>query len=270
MNHYQVLGITSSATQDEVKQAYRKLAMKHHPDRGGDEAEFKKIKEAYEAITSGKGNSHDATQDFGDFNFQDLHDLFNKGRAAGARDFNFNWRDADIKNPDINISVPCTLEEAHSGFTKSVEFTTPEGVTKKLEVTFPPGTTRDIRVKHAGLGGCAITSRPPGDLYVSVAILLHKTWSLDRQDLYSIVNISVWQAMFGTTILLQEISGSAIEVTIPPGTQYNSKLCLRGRGMNIRGTNQRGNAYITIEVTIPKLDPDDRTKTVVDIEHKIK
>ena len=265
MNPYQILGLTSSATDEEVKQAYRKLAMKHHPDRGGNESEFKKIKEAYETITSGGNSPSDRD------GFSDLNDMFSQGMRAGRRSWSFGtgWAD-EIKNPDITVSVPLTLEEAHTGIVKTIEFSTPSGEAKKLIVTFPPGVTREMKIRYAGEGGSITSNTPPGDLYVRAEIYPHATWHLDRSHLHAVVKITAWQAMFGTTIEITEISGSAIEVNIPAGTQPGSQLRLRNRGMNIRNNSERGNAFLTIEVVIPKLDLSDRDKTIVDIENENK
>ncbi len=270
MDYYKVLGLTPGATEEEVKKAYRKLASKHHPDKGGDTARFQEIQAAYEAITSGKARRKESSSWFNESSgFHDLHEMFNQGRRAGGRNWTFNsgWEE-DISNPDVNISIPCTLEEAHNGFTKTVEFTLPEGAEKQVTVTFPPGSTKDIKIRYSGEGGQLMPQRPPGDLYVKIDIQPHKTWTVDRVNLHANVKINVWQAMFGTSIEITDISGSAIEVSVPPGSQHGSQLRLKGRGLNIRGTNERGNAFLTIEVSIPKLDPEDRNKTILDVETK--
>lgn len=270
MDYYKVLGLTPGASNEEVKKAYRKLASKHHPDKGGDTAKFQEIQGAYEAIINGKADQPQADADwFGHNGFHDLHEMFNMGRRAGGRNWTFNsgWQE-DISNPDVNISIPCTLEEAHHGFTKTVEFTLPEGVDKRIDVTFPPGSTKDVKIRYAGEGGRLMPQRPAGDLYVKLNIQPHSTWSVDRVNLHATIRINVWQAMFGTTVEIQDISGSTIEVSVPPGSQHGSQLRLKGRGLNVRGSNERGNAFLNIEVAIPKLDPEDRTKTILDVENK--
>lgn len=269
MNYYRTLGLEPNASEEEVKKAYRKLAMKHHPDRGGDEAEFKKIKEAYEAIIDGKSATHQDFDPRGFDAFHDLHEMFNMGRRAGGRNWSFHggWHE-DVQNSDITVSVPISLEEAHTGFTKTIEFTTPSGTKKSLSVTFPAGTTKDIKIRYGGEGDTLNAKLPPGDLYVRVDIHPHPVWVVDRSNLYTSIRITAWQAMFGTSVEIEEISGSTIEINIPPGTQPGSQLRLRNRGMNIRGTSERGNAFLTVEVVIPKLDPEDREKSIIDIENK--
>lgn len=269
MDYYKTLGVPQGATEDEIKKAYRKLAMKHHPDRGGDEAEFKKIKEAYERLTSGNTNEHAfGSNGFG--GFQDLHDMFNMGRRAGGRNWSFDsgWSD-ELRNPDISISVPCSLEEAHHGFTKEVEFKLPSGELKRVTVAFPPGTHRDIKIRFAGEGGVMMQGSPPGDLYVRANIASHSIWRVDGNDLFAMLEISVWQAMLGTTVEFDDIGGTRMQITVPPGTQSRSQLRLKSKGMNIRGSTMRGNAFLEVVVRIPALTEEDKNKTIIDLEGKV-
>jgi len=278
MNYYEILGLTAGATADEVKKAYRRAAQKHHPDKGGNEAEFKKVNEAYEAILSGKAQSDN--NEFRDYTrngdgFANLHDLFKTRGNGGAFNFNFDeFRNhhaaASITNPDFHISVPCTLEEAHSGFEKDIDFTDPEGNKKQMSIKFPPGSTTDIKVRYAGLGSAVINGKSAGDLYVRIVILDHTVWTLnDGRNLVATVEITVWQAMFGATITIKTIDGKDLEVNVPPGTQHCSQLRLRDRGFRIRGTEKNGNAFLILDVLIPKLEQDDMSRTVLDIINKI-
>lgn len=271
MNPYKVLGLGPGASEEEVKQAYRKLAMKHHPDRGGDEAEFKRIKQAYEAINA--GNAYNPQHDPNFDPFQNLHGMFNMGRQAGARHFGFGFEfdPGAIRNPDITASIPCSLEEAFAGFTKTMEYTVPGGQTREMEVTFPPGCTRDIKIKYSGAGSDLINNVPSGDLYVRLNIAEHPIWKLNPTyptDLNAVVKITAWQAMFGTSVEITEINGSLIEVNIPAGIQPGSQVRLKGRGYNVRGSKLRGNAFLTILVEIPRLNAEDQHRTIVDIISK--
>lgn len=269
MDYYKILGVPRGATEEEIKKAYRKLAMKHHPDRGGNEAEFKKIKEAYEKLISGDtGNHSHGPTGFG--GFQDLHEMFNMGRRAGGRSWSFDsgWSD-ELRNPDISISVPCSLEEAHTGFTKEVEFTLPSGEQRRMSVSFPPGTTKDIKIRFAGDGGTLLPNSIPGDLYVKANIESHPIWRVDGSDLFAMMEITVWQAMLGTTVEFDDIGGSRMQITVPPGTQSRSQLRLKHKGMNIRGAPLRGNAFLEVVVRIPVLTETDKTKTIIDLQGKI-
>jgi curved DNA-binding protein len=265
MDYYKTLGVSIGASEEEIKKAYRKLAMKHHPDRGGSEVEFKRIKEAYEALSNPEQHKFNTGPD----GFGDLNDMFRRGQRAGASNFDFDWNARSIKNPDISISVACTLEEAYTGFFKDVEFSLPDGTRKHIFVTFPPGTHKDIKIRYAGEGGVMIPNAPPGDLYVKANISSHPIWRVDGNDLFSIMQISVWQAMFGTIVEFEEIGGAKIQITVPPGTQSRSQLRLKGRGMSIRGSLHRGNAFVEVVVKIPALSEEDKNKLIVDLEGKV-
>lgn len=269
MDYYKTLGVRRGATEEEIKKAYRKLAMTHHPDRGGNEEEFKKIKEAYEKLTSGQADDHQFNSDSAG-GFQDFHNMFNMGRRAGARNWSFNtgWED-ELRNPDISISVPCSLEEAHTGFTKEVEFQLPTGEQRRMTVSFPPGTTKDIKIRFERHGGTLVPNSRPGDLYVKANIESHPIWRVDGSDLFAMMEITVWQAMLGTTVEFDDIGGSRMQITVPPGTQSRSQLRLKHKGMNIRGAPLRGNAFLEVVVRIPALTQEDKTKTIIDLQDKI-
>jgi curved DNA-binding protein len=261
MDYYKTLGIERGASEDDVKRAYRKLASIHHPDKGGDTAKFQEIQAAYEAITSGKADQPQVN------GFNDLHEMFNMGRRAGARSWTFNtgWDDS-VKNPDVNISIPCSLKEAHTGFTKTVEFTLPDKTFKQLSVTFPPGCNKDIKIRYSGEGGKLVPNLPPGDLYVKLDISNDSTWILNGKDLHIDIIISVWQAMCGATAKIIDIDGTEIEITIPAGTQPGTQLRLRNRGFNIRGSSARGNGYVNVYVKIPAVSEVDQLKTIIDLQ----
>lgn len=262
MNPYEILGLKSGADEETVKLAYRKLAMKHHPDRGGDEAQFKKIKQAYESITSAQGQGG---QQFA--GFEDLRNMFSK---RGRTSFDFTWDNTPTKNPDVHINIPATLEEAHNGFKKEIDFTLPNGEHRQQTIQFPAGTTRDIKIKFSSAGGQADTTLPAADLYAKADIASHPIWELNGINLYATIKITVWQAMFGSVIKILDISGTQLEVTVVPGTQPGTQIRLKERGFNIRGTQHRGHAFLLIQIEIPKLNQEDRSKLIIDFENEIK
>jgi curved DNA-binding protein len=269
IQHYRTLGISPGASEEEIKKAYRKLASVHHPDKGGDTKKFQEIQVAYDTILKEKNNGHGTSSGFG--GFEDLRDFFDMGRrAASARDpfaeFNFRTHDdaGRIKNPDINISIPCSLEEAFRGFTKTVEFTLPNGELKQLLVSFPAGSTSDIKIRYAEEGVNMVQGRPPGDLYVKIELLPHDIWQLRKNELHTQVKVNVWQAMLGTTIQIKDIDGTLLDVTIPAGTQDGTQVRLKNRGFCVRGTNQRTNAFIHVMVEIPRLNEADLERQLSD------
>lgn len=265
IQNYRTLGVSPGASEEEIKKAYRKLASVHHPDKGGDTKKFQEIQTAYDAILKEKNTGHSTRSGFG--GFEDLRDFFDMGRraASGSDPFaQFSFRTHDdagqVKNPEITISIPCSLEEAFHGFTKTVEFTLPSGEQKQLIVSFPAGSTSDIKIRYAGEGMTMVQSRPPGDVYVRLDIQPHSVWNLRKNELFAQIKIDVWQAMFGGTIQITDIEGTLLDVTIPAGTQDGTQIRLKNRGFVLRGSAQRTNAYMLVHVEIPKLNEQDFEK----------
>ena len=265
IQHYRILGVSPGASEEEIKKAYRRLASVHHPDKGGDTKKFQEIQTAYDAILKEKNTGHSTRPGFG--GFEDLRDFFDMGRRAASgsdpfAEFSFRMHDdaGRVRNPDITLNVPCNLEEAYSGFTKTVEFTLPGGESKQLKVTFPAGSTPDIKIRYAEEGMTMIASRPPGDVYVKLDIQTHNIWTLKKNELFAQLKIDVWRAMLGGVIQITDIEGTLLDVTIPGGTQDGTQIRLKNRGFVLRGSNQRTNAYILIHVEIPKLNEQDFEK----------
>jgi len=262
IQHYRTLGIPPGATEEEIKKAYRKLASMHHPDKGGDTKKFQEIQTAYDVLVKEKNTKQNTHS-----RFDDLANIFNMGRrAAGGHDpfaqFGFRTHEdaGQVKNPDITLNVPCSLEEAFHGFTKTIEFILPTGEEKRLVVTFPTGTTPDIKIRYTGDGVTMINNRPPGDVYVKPNIQAHDIWTLRKNDLFTQIKINVWLAMFGGTIQITDIAGALLDIIIPAGTQDGTQIRLKDRGFVICGSSRRTNAYILINVEIPKLSEQDLEK----------
>ena len=265
MDPYQILGLKHGASDGEVKQAYRRLASKHHPDKGGDAERFKEIQLAYEQIISGQADQPRHFHWGGGAGFQDFQDILR--RNFGNADMFDDLQAQDVRNPDVTVRVQCTLKEAHQGFSKTLQFLLPQQEQQTKTVTFPPGGYDGIRIRYSGEGGHIIRSRPPGDLYCELAVDPHIFWKADfkSQNLEGELTISVKEAMLGTAFFVDDIDSNAIEVTIPAGTQSGARLRLKARGLNKFRQAGRGDAFIRITVTIPKLSQDDLHKPLIDL-----
>lgn len=270
MDPYQILGIKRGASLDEAKKAYRKLASIHHPDKGGDTQRFQEIQTAYDSIASGQADQprhfhwggHSA-------NFQDMQDILrrNFGNFANANEFDdFNHAHA-VRNPDVTVRVTCTLAEAHRGFTRTLQFLLPQQGQQVKSVTFPSGSYEGIRIRYSGEGGQVVKSRPPGDLYCELVVEPHPYWKADfnSQNLEGDLTITAKEAMLGTVFFVDDIDGNAIEISVPAGTQPGSRLRLKDRGLNRFRQAGRGDAFVRITVTIPKLSKDDLHKPLIDL-----
>lgn len=263
MNPYQILGLNRGASIDEVKQAYRRLASKHHPDKGGDTARFQEIQQAYDRIVAGDvGPSREFHWGGGNNGFHDFQDI-------PRRNFG-NFDDFDnpgVRNPDVHVKVVCTLSEAHCGFTRTIQFSLPQQGLQTKTVDFPPGSYQGIRVRYSGEGGQLVRSQPPGDLYCELDVTAHKFWTPDfnTQSLEADLHISLKDALIGSVYIVTDIDGNDIQVTVPAGSQPGSKLRLKNRGLNRFRHSARGDAYLKLQIKIPKLTQEDLTKPLIDL-----
>jgi DnaJ-class molecular chaperone len=267
-NHYSTLGINEDATQDDIKRAYRKLAMELHPDKNpGDaaaEEQFKKINAAYSELgdpqnrarydqqrkVGGQGNGQFRN---GGFNFsfgfggQGIDDIldqfFSQHGFRGPQ---------QARNRDFNFSLHITLEEAFGGKSVPVQFAA-NGDNHNINVTIPAGIENGARMRYAGHGDRSIQGAPPGDLYIQINIHNHPIFKRSGPHLHALLEIDALEAILGCERELICIDGQKISVTIPAGTQHGSTLRLKERGMPVRASgNPRGDCLVDIAVKIPR------------------
>jgi len=249
MDYYTVLGVDKNASKDNIKKAYRKLAMKHHPDRnGGDETEFKKIQEAYDVLgDDAKKQAHDNPR-------PKFEDVFGRGgnpfddifRQAGAR------RQVH-KNPDGMMHVEVSLKDAFTGgeFPLNLQ-------SGQVKLNIPAGVRDGTKFKIPGHGPQRWAEFPPGDLYVTVMTQQDDTWWRSADDLFIKVTINAIEAMTGISKSIEHISGKKYKVEIPAGVQPANNVRLKGLGMPNPNNNTVGNLNVMIEVTVPTItDKDD-------------
>ena len=260
MDYYSTLGLKRGASDAEIKKAYRSLAMKHHPDRGGDEKKFKEISAAYEALNDPQkkriidmggdpngqphrgGGGHPFEYHFGSGNFEDIFNNFG---------FGFNNRQAR-RNKTMSINVEVTLEDVLQGKEINAEVGVPGGKSRVINIAIPSGIEHGQQIRYEGMGDDAIPGIPPGDLIVNVYVRPHKVFRRDYDSLIYESQVSAWDAMVGSSISIKTIDGKNLDITVPAGTQPDTVLSCRGEGLpNIR-TKQRGNLLIKIKVAIPR------------------
>jgi len=260
-NYYDILGVAKDAPQDDIKKAYRKLAHQHHPDRGGDEAQFKKVSEAYSVLSnaekrrqydmfgaSGTGGFGGGQGGFGGAqwsgNFEDLNDMFGGGLGdIFEQMFGGAYGGARTHSRRMaRVLVSISLQEAFSGVTKDLQVEM-NGERKKVSVAIPAGIDdgQTMKVERA-LG--------EEDLYVQVRVTPHKDFARRGNDIYTRATISVAQAALGDTITVRTLGGE-VSLKVPAGIQWGDLLRLQGKGMpTLRGS--KGDQYVKLEVEIPK------------------
>jgi DnaJ-class molecular chaperone len=251
---YKILGLTSDATEDEIKKAYKKLAMKHHPDReGGNEEKFKQIKEAYEVLTN---KNQDLNQDqFQSFHDIDLSNLFSQFRTHfnGFSGYNQPNQPPKKENRSYNVNIQLELEETLSPQIKYVQVKKTNKEPEYIRLDIPEGVMHGQRLKYPNLGDDTHKDLPKGDLYITIYLNLPPEYQLlNTGDVCLSKKISCFDAALGTTIEVSGIDKKTFEVSVPAGTQHGSWLSLAGQGIKIGQI--RKNIMIQVLIEIPKLD----------------
>jgi DnaJ-class molecular chaperone len=261
-DYYQKLGLGRAASLDEIKKAYRSLAMKHHPDRGGDEKKFKEISEAYEILSdpekksmvdsgidpAAANNGHNkpggSPFDF-HFNSGNFEDVFSQ--------FGFHFNNRQVRrNKSININVELTLEDVLNGKEIDADIALPGQSNKTININIPPGIDDGQQVRYQGLGDSSVPNAPPGDLFVSVRVRQHPIFQRHGDSLAVEKIISVWDAILGVNLKIDTIDGKNLQITVPPGTAPETVLSCKGEGMPNLRSKKRGNLLIKIKIDIPK------------------
>jgi curved DNA-binding protein len=287
-DYYKILGVERNASEDDIRKAYRKLAMQYHPDRNPNdkqaEERFKEINEAYQVLNDPTKRAHydrlgsdystwqrrGAPGDFnwGDYvggypggarvNMEDLDDLF--GGAGGFSDFfrtifgqgagtGTGTRTRTRQQPQgYQQELEITLEEAYQGTTRVFES---DG--RQKQVRIPAGVRTGSKVRVAGVG-------PNGlDLYLIVDVKEDPRFERRGNDLHTTATVNVFTAILGGEADVETLNGK-VKLNIPAGTQPEQVFRLAGRGMpSVKNANEKGDLYVRLKVQIPKyLSPKQR------------
>jgi DnaJ-class molecular chaperone len=266
-DYYQVLGVSRSAGDNEIKQAYRRLARTYHPDMNpGDaaaETRFKEVNEAYEVLSDkeqrakydrfgadfkryeqgmpGSGFDYGAGGDFGDI----FETLF--GAGGGRRGPGVQMR---MNGQDIEQPIEITLEEAFSGTQRSLQFGG-GGQPRTLTVKIPAGVDSGSRIRVAGEGGPGYNGGNRGDLFLNVSVQPSARYERKGDELTTRVDVNAFTLMLGGQLQVPLLSGKTLTLTIPAGTQNGRKFRVAGQGMpHMRGSG-RGDLYVVVQAQLP-------------------
>ena len=234
-----------TATADEIKQAYRRLASQYHPDHNGDAEKFKQIQAAYEVL--------------GDAEKRKLYDQAGKiklginGFGYSEADVLKNFSDGqrDRKNKDIKTHIAISLEELLDHQNKIISVKTSSGDRQTVTVELPLGTSNGSIIKYTGLGDNFFTNLPRGDLYVHVQIDPHPIFDVDGSNLITSVDINAIHAILGTKHVIKTLDNKEYELTIPAGTQGDTKFKIANQGLYQKDKITRGHLYIVAKIKIP-------------------
>ena len=287
-DYYQSLGVGRDATADEIKKAYRKLAMKYHPDKAkGDkkqaEEKFKQISEAYAVLSNPeKKKEYDEfgsqvfkdkfTQEdiFRGFDFSDIftdarsESIFSRifggqggGRPRGrTRTFRYGGPEGyhepiqPPKGHDLQVEMPITLYEIGFGTEKLVSFNH-LGQVEKISVKIPAGTLPGKKLRLTGKGSPGPMGGPSGDLYVKLKEVEHPVFKREGNDLLVDRRIKVSEATLGTKVTVPTLDGKTMSLKVPPGTQSHTKMRLKNYGLPTANGKSRGDQLVRVIVETP-------------------
>lgn len=300
-DYYTTLGVKRNASDKDIKQAYRRLARKYHPDvNPGDataEQKFKEVSEAYSVLgtpesrkkydqfghqafsgaggfdpfsTGGRGSGH--------FSRDNLHDLFGhagrKGGGGGFADsFGSIFEDlfgagpsprAGERSSDLDVEqrVEIRFENAVRGTTVQLRVPRATGTMDRIQVKIPPGVDTGSRIRVAGKGKAGRHGTPDGDLYIVVQVQPHAYFTRDGNDIICDVPVTLGEITLGAKIDVPTIDGR-ISMTIPPGTQNGRKFRLRGKGIPYLKGEGQGDQYVYMRVVLPD-QLDDRSRALME------
>ena len=263
MTHYEILGVPETATEDEIKKAYRKLASIWHPDKKtGDTEKFKDIQVAYATLSDPvKRHEYDMQQaGHGQFRFGGAHpgtsdaDFEEILRSFG---FNFNGqnpfqRAQPRRNKDLQIEIPIPLADTLQEHKKTVSIKTSSGDRETVEVTIPRGVTAGTGVKYPGLGDNLFKTLPRGDLLVHFSVLPNPDFAVRGVDLLVEKQVDCLSAIVGTSLEVKGLDGKVFNVTVPPGCQHGTSLRLQNEGLWRLHRLERGNLFVILSIIVPR------------------
>lgn len=281
-NYYETLGVARTATEEEIKRAYRKLARQYHPDLHPNDKEaetnFKAVQEAYDVLgdkakreqydrfgsaafehgfpggAGGGGGTYtwssqggpDAQFDFGGGLDDILQGLF-QGRGRRGPSW-AGGKTASRRGHDVDTELMVPFRTALLGGELDVSISGHRD--ERLSVTIPPGVEDGAKLRLAGKGGTPGPGGQAGDLIVHVRVETHPYFTRDAADVQIEVPITIGEAVLGANIDVPTIDGTA-SVSIPPGTSSGQRLRLRGKGGTKR-SGERGDQYVKVKIVVPQ------------------
>ena len=298
-DYYKTLGVPRTASADDIKKAFRKLARTHHPDAGGDEAKFKEINEAYEVLGDekkralydqyGTANENQIPRGWSGGQGFSVDDIF--GGSQGGQGFSGSWSDIlesirrgegafgsnwdfggfggsprPHRGQDMNVTLKVSFDEAFHGVEKRVTVRIPgKPSSDTVTVKVPAGAVDGGRLRFKGKGGLSQDGGEPGDLLVTTKIEPHSYYRRDKADVIVDVPVTVAEAALGAAVVVPAPDGTKVRVRIPAGTQDGAVLTIKGKGApDVKSKGSFGNLKIQVDVKVPKTMNEKQRKAMED------
>jgi len=263
-----MLGVSEDASNDQIKKAFKSIAKKEHPDRGGNEVKFKEANEAYDTLKdTTKRHEYDTVRKYGqsmggqggnfhftsdDFAGDNIFESFFSG--FGGPNVRTSFRQRQRANKSVNVRMGISIKEAMNSMEKTINYRLPSGKEEFATVKIPAGCQHGVTFKYKGMGDNSLKSIPRGDLLVQMSVLDYDGYTRKENDLHTQKTISCFDAIRGCELKLKTLTDTIIKIQVPAGTQPNTLINCKGQGMPIHQTlNIRGNLFVKIVILIPEL-----------------
>jgi len=293
-DYYKALGVDKNSSPDDIKKAFRKLAVKYHPDRNPDnkaaEDKFKEINEAYAVLsdpkkkeeydTFGSNGFHKqySQEDiFRGFDFSNVYKdmgagggedifsrLFGGGFARGGGRGGF--RGGPQRGGDLEMEVEIGFRDAAQGAEKQIAFRR-NGQREELKIKIPAGVDNGSKIRLSGKGGRGEGGGPDGDLFLTMRVLPDQLFTRDGGDLFVERTIPFSAACLGTSLDVPTLEGDK-RIKVPAGIPPGTKIRLKGCGVKPLGSNAKGDLYVKISVHVPETLNAEQKKLVEELSKK--
>ena len=296
MDYYKELGVEKNATADQIKKAYRRLAMKYHPDHAKDdksaEDKFKKISEAYAVLSDPeKRKQYDefgaagfqqrfSQEDiFRGFDFSEILKEFGFGGmgfggkggnsrysfSGGQTPFGGRTRRQSVpKGADLVYELGLTLKEAAEGTTKAVSIQQGDRI-DRVEVKIPRGVRSGQKLRLAGKGEPSPYGGAAGDLYIKTYFLKDPVFEVEDCDLTVQRDVRLSEALLGTSVTVPTLDGKTVSLKVPPGVNHKTRMRLAGQGLPRSRGGGKGDLFVRIHVIMPKKLTDEQRRLIAEL-----
>ena len=277
---YDVLGVKRDASKSDIQKAFRKLAAKYHPDRGGDEAKFKEISEAYNTLSDdkkrqeydqmlafggipgggfgGRQGGYTYTTNVNGANFADFFNGFGGGAGAGAGGFDFadifgGRANRPVAGSDLTMSVNVSFDEAFKGTSRKATYRVPStGEEQSLTIKVPAGAYDGMKLRYKKKGEYGVNGGPRGNLVVTINVAAHPVFSRDGADVRMKLPVSIYEAALGTSVDVPTPDGTTVRLKVPAGTQSGKTFRFKNLGApRVKDSATRGALYVSVDVKVP-------------------
>ena len=259
MDYYSILGIPRNASQDDIRKAYKKQSMQHHPDRGGDENQFKKVNEAYSTL-----KDPDKRQQY-----DNPRPQFNQHQHWHTGNFEDLFRRQRPRNRDITIAARVDLKDVFTGKSLIANYRLNSGRTETVTIDVPVGVRNNDTIRFRDLGDDSFPG-PRGNLLVKIQIIEPKKFAHEGQTLYQEVDINAIDMITGITYNVQTLDEKSLSIKVPQGTQAGTKFKIPGYGLpKLHDSKNRGDLIIVANSYIPTVKDHNLLKKLKKIKNNI-